>query len=118
MRLFPSISAAAISGALVVPVFTHGSRAIAQHSDSAILQCVWGAIGILIAVVSVADFSHIAEDWRRGSLFSWRSIARDFSGRRFERIVLPTWMRMGVGGMSAVISSLVLKALGFEFWAR
>ena len=113
MRLFPSIPAAAISGAVVLPAFTHGSRAIAQHSDSSFLQFVWGTIGVLITVVSIGDFRHIAEDWRRGSLFSWRSLARDFSERRFERIVLPSWKRMGVWFLSAVLSSVVLKALGF-----
>ena len=115
MRFFPSIPAAAISGAVVVPVFTHGSRVITQHTDSSLIQFFWAVIGFLITVASIGDFSHIAEDWRRGSLFSWRSIGRDFSEKRFGRIVVPSWIRVGVWFASFVASFVVLKVLRFEF---
>ena len=115
MLICPSIPAAAVAGAVVLPLFTYGARLIGHSLQNDLLQFLWCAIGVFITVAAIGDFRHIAEDWRKGRLFSWRSLARDFSEQRFERFVVPAWIRMGVWFASVVISSLLLKAVGLEF---
>ena len=112
MQLFPSTPAAAVAGAIGCPLCMYASSVIAQRSESPWLQFAVACIAFVVTALAIVDFRSFRDDWRRGSLFSWRSMARDFSDRRFERVVLPAWKRMAVWFASVVVSTALLQSLG------
>jgi hypothetical protein len=108
MRLFPSMFAAIVTGAVGMPLLISGWKFIEASSHNHALLLLWTIIVLVIPVVlTTTDLRDIARRWREAGLFG--SVSDTASRDAFRQIYLPAWTRMGAWFVSAVVSLLLLK---------
>jgi hypothetical protein len=110
-RILPSIPAAVVTGAVVMPLFILGWRFIEASLRSQAAVFLWFIIAFFVPVLlATADIKYAARRKRElGGLFRPLTSEDDF-----RLFYIPTWRRMFVWFVSTVVSVLVLKALGIE----
>jgi hypothetical protein len=110
MRIFPSVPAAIVTGAVVMPAFMWGCQFIERTFHSQGLVLLWAIVAFLIPVLfSTGDMRYAAKRWREVGFF--RPLA---SREDFQRFYIPAWTRMAVWFVSTAVAMLVLKAFGVD----
>lgn len=116
MRIFPSILASVVTGAVVLPLCIAGMRFLASALQPGMLllscQILWGTLSFFIPViVSTMDMRRVRQRQREvnGGIFTVLATRQDFS-----EFYVPAWLRMGVLFFSAVVSVLILERLGLH----
>jgi hypothetical protein len=113
MRLFPSMPAAIVTGAIGTPLLIWGWNFIQTTWDSPLLVLVWAIVALIIpAVLATTDLRDVARRWRDAGLFG--SVSAPGSREAFRQIYLPAWRRMAAWFVSAVASLLLLKIIGMN----
>lgn len=109
MRVFPSIPAAIVAGAVVAPIHAWGWNHLKAGDHGSLAQFLWMVIGCFVPVlVSTADLRYVLNHWRNG-----RSFLQPWASREdFQRFYLPAWRRMLVWFVSVVASMLLLRVAG------
>jgi hypothetical protein len=116
MRIFPSISASVVTGAVVLPLCITGINFLASALQPGILllasQILWGTLTLFIPVaVATMDMRRVRDRQRQlgGDIFT------PLAGRQdFREIYVPAWLRMGALFFSALVSLLILQRLGLH----
>ena len=108
MRIFPSIPAAVVLGAVSMPLNKAGDHIFKASSllsplDLLVFILTLGAPMLL----ATFDFPYAK---RRGWIMSIREITRD----DWKFLFVPSWIRIGVFFFSGIISIFIFKSLGFE----
>jgi hypothetical protein len=76
MRLFPSMPAAIVTGAVGMPLLIWGWKFIETTSHSQLLVLVWAIVAFIIPVVlATVDLRDVARRWRTGRMRSETSRA-------------------------------------------
>jgi hypothetical protein len=110
MRVFPSIPAAIVTGAVAMPMFMWGWQVIERCLHSQALVLLWAVVAFFTPVLfSTGDMRYAVKRWREVGFF--RPLA---SREDFQQFYIPAWIRMGVLFISTVVAMLVLKAFGFD----
>ena len=113
MRVFPSMPAAIVTGAVGVPLLIWGWQVIEARSHSQLLLLLWAIVALIIPVVlATIDLRDIARRWREAGFFGPGSVPA--SRDAFRRIYFPAWTRMAAWFVSAVVSLLLLKIMGMN----
>ncbi len=108
MRILPSIPAAVVAGAVVMPLFMVGMNYLEERQASPVLIILWFVVGFFVPLAfSTADMSHVIAHWRQEGFY--RPMASEHDFRLFY---YPAWTRMAVWFASCVVSVFSLKALG------
>jgi uncharacterized membrane protein YhaH (DUF805 family) len=111
MRLFPSIPAAIVTGAVGMPLLISGWKFIETTSHSQLLVLVWAIVAFIIPVVlATIDLRDVARRWRDAGFFG--PVSAPASREAFRQIYFPAWTRMAAWFVSAVVSLLLLKIVG------
>jgi hypothetical protein len=111
MRLFPSMPAAIVTGAVGMPLLIWGWKFIETTSHSQLLVLVWAIVAFIIPVVlATIDLRDVARRWRDASFFG--PVSAPASREAFRQIYFPAWTRMAAWFVSAVVSLLLLKIVG------
>jgi hypothetical protein len=110
-RIFPSMPAAIVVGALVIPLHRLGWKFIETTLHDNILLFVWLVVSFFIPVLlATGDLKYWASTRReRGSNFVPSMSADDF-----RLFYIPAWKRMFVLFVSAGSSGLLLNAFGIR----
>jgi hypothetical protein len=110
MRLFPSIPAAIVTGAVGMPLLISGWKFIEATSHSQLLLLLWAIVAFIIPVVlATTDLRDVARRWREAG-----SVSAPASRDAFRQIYFPAWTRMTAWFVSAVLSLLLLKIVGIN----
>ncbi len=110
MRVFPSIPAAIVTGAVVMPVFMWGWQVIEQTTHNQVLVLFWAVLAFFAPVLfSTGDMQYAFKRWREVGFFRALTSREDF-----QRFYIPAWIRVGVLLVSSVTAMLALKALGLD----
>jgi hypothetical protein len=113
MRLFPSVPAAVVTGAVGMPLLISGWKFIEATSRSQLLLLLWAIVAFAVPVVlATIDLRDIARRWREAGQFG--SFFAPASGEAFRQIYFPAWARMAAWFVSAVVSLLLLKIAGIN----
>ena len=112
-RVLPSIPAAAAAGAVGVPLLIVGWRFLERTSGSQLLLIVWGVVAFFVPLFFAVHDRQEAARWRSERGFLGLFIA-PASREAFRRFYIPAWKRMAVWFISAVASTLLLKAAGVD----
>jgi hypothetical protein len=108
MRLFPSMPAAFVTGAVGMPLLISGWKFIEATSHSQLLLLLWAIVAFIIPVVlATTDLRDVARRWREAGFFGSGSASA--SRDAFRQIYFPAWTRMAAWFVSAVVSLLLLK---------
>jgi hypothetical protein len=108
MLKLPSIPAAIVTGAIVVPLFVWGMNFLESSFHSTWLMGLWAILAFFVPILfSTADMKHLATQWRKGGI--WRSAS---SLEDFTVFVIPAWLRLFVVLASALTAFLVMEAIG------
>ena len=114
MRVFPSIPAAIVTGAVVLPVCIRGMEIITAtlHPGPVLLtvQLIWSLITFFMPILlSTMDMRYSMRRWREVGFFSPMSSREDFL-----QLYIPCWGRMVVMLVSTVVAVIVLKGFGLN----
>jgi hypothetical protein len=110
MRVFPSMPAAIVTGAVGMPLLIWGWKFIEATSHSQLLLLLWAIVAFIIPVVLVTtDLRDVAKRWREAG-----SVSPPASREVFRHIYFPAWTRMAAWFISAVVSLLLLKITGMN----
>ena len=110
MRVFPSIPAAIVTGAVVIPVFMWGCQVIERSLHSQAIVLLWAFIAFFTPVLfSTGDMRYAVMRWQEFGFF--RPLA---SREDFQQFYIPAWIRMGVLIVSTIASIVVLKVFGLD----
>jgi hypothetical protein len=113
MRLFPSMSAAIVTGAVGMPLLISGWKFIEATSHSQLLLLLWAVVAFIIPVVlATTDLRDVARRWRDAGFFG--SVSATASRDAFRQIYFPAWTRMAAWFVSAVLSLLLLRIVGIN----
>jgi hypothetical protein len=113
MRVFPSMPAAIVTGAVGMPLLVWGWNFIEASSHSQLLLLLWAIVALIIPVVlATTDLRDIARRWREAGFFGPRSVPASWEAFRY--IYFPAWTRMAAWFVSAVVSLLLLKIIGMN----
>src|SRR4030095_9257056 len=113
MRLFPSMPAAIVTGAVGMPLLIWGWKFIETTSHSELLVLVWAIVALIIPVVlATIDLRDVARRWRDAGFFG--SVPAPKPREAFRHIYFPAWVRMAAWFVSAVVSLLLLKITGMN----
>ena len=113
MRVFPSMPAAIVTGAVGMPLLIWGWKFIEATSHSQLLLVLWAIVAFIIPVVlATIDLRDIARRWREAGFFG--SLSPPASRESFRHIYFPAWTRMAAWFVSAVVSLLLLKIIGMN----
>lgn len=109
MLKIPSYKAAAIFGAIGMPVFVYVLKIIEDKSINQIALIIWAIIGFgLPMLISTCEFNYIRKEMKEGrSFFGPWTKSQDF-----KEFFFPTWKRMSVWFLAACISLLLLNRTG------
>src|SRR5688572_25473786 len=108
MRIFPSMPAAIVGGAVGMPLLTYGCQLIERTFASGWLVVLWVLVAFVIPfVISTADLKYLSKSWRESGLYSM-SVKRE----DFVLFYIPAWSRTLVWFVSSVASFLLLRAVG------
>lgn len=112
MRIFPSSLVAAVTGAVVLPVFIWGWHFIERTTQSQVLVVVWGVVALCVPVATATmDFKSIRQRQRELGVDLFRPLA---SKQDFAELYVPAWIRMGVMAFAALVSFLILEWVGVK----
>jgi hypothetical protein len=116
MRIFPSLLASVVTGAMVLPLCIAGMQFLASALQPGMLllfcQILWVTLTFFIPVAaSTMDMRRVRERQRelRGDIFTPLASRQDF-----REILVPAWLRMGALFFSALVSLLILQRLGLH----
>lgn len=110
MRIFPSVPAAIMCGAIGMPLLAYGSNFIERTSASEWLLLPLLLVTLFVPFfVSTGDLKYLASRWRESGHFSVLVRREDFT-----RFYIPAWLRTLVWFVSGIASLLLLKAVGVE----
>jgi hypothetical protein len=113
MRVFPSMPAAIVTGAVGMPLLIWGWKFIETSSHSQLLLLLWAIVALIIPVVlATTDLRDIATRWREAGSFGPGSVPA--SRDAFRHIYFPAWTRMAAWFVSAVVSLLLLRIIGMN----
>jgi hypothetical protein len=113
MRLFPSMPAAIVTGAVGMPLLIWGWKFIEATSHSQLLVLLWAIVAFIIPVVlATTDLRDVAKRWREAGFFG--SVSPPATREVFRHIYFPAWIRMAAWFVSAVVSLLLLKITGMN----
>jgi hypothetical protein len=113
MRLFPSMPAAIVTGAVGMPLLISGWKFIEATSHSQLLLLLWAVVAFIIPVVlATTDLREIARRWQEAGLFG--SASAPASRDAFRQIYFPAWKRMAAWFVAALLSLLLLKIVGIN----
>ena len=114
MRVFPSILASIVTGAVVMPLFIAGMEFLVSALHPGILllavQLFWGIIAFLVPVAfSTMDLKYVRQRQRDigGDIFTVLASREDFS-----ELYVPTSIRMGLLVVSLLVALTTLERLG------
>jgi hypothetical protein len=112
MRILPSTVAAAVTGAVVLPVFVGGMNLLDRSLPHGLVllagQVFWAVSAFFIPVIfSTGDMKYAVQRWREVGWFRVLASREDF-----ESFYIPAWIRIGVMGLSALFSFLILARIG------
>jgi hypothetical protein len=109
---FPSAMAAALVGAVCVPLAILGGEALSRMGSGDLVLIVWSVLTFLVpASFSTGDMKRVWADWKAYGIRAGMPRANDF-----REFMLPAWGRLMVLFASAVVSMLLLKYL-FGWWS-
>jgi hypothetical protein len=109
MRIIPSMPAAFITGAVIIPICGLGWRFFETTYPSQLLLILWVILTFMVPVLlATADIHFIRRYWRETGVFRMRLPTAD----DFRRFYFPAWCRMLVLFIAAVTSDLVLRLFG------
>jgi hypothetical protein len=110
MRIFPSVPAAIVGGAVGMPLLLYGSTFIERTLASQWLLLPWILIVFVVPfLVSTGDLKYLFKSWRQSGLYSLSVKREDFA-----LFYIPAWSRALVWFVSGVASYLLLRAVGIE----
>ena len=113
MRVFPSMPAAIVTGAVGMPLLIWGWKFIEATSHSQLLVLLWAIVALIIPVVlATTDLRDVAKRWREAGFFG--SVSAPASRDASRHIYFPAWARMAAWFVSAVVSLLLLKITGLN----
>jgi hypothetical protein len=113
MRVFPSMPAAIVTGAVGMPLLIWGWEFIEASSHSQLLLLLWAIVALIIPVLlATTDLRDIAKRWREAGFFASGSVPG--SREAFRNIYFPAWTRMVAWFVSAVVSLSLLKIIGMN----
>jgi hypothetical protein len=113
MRVFPSMPAAIVTGAVGMPLLIWGWKFIEASSHSQLLLLLWAIVAFIIPVVlATTDLRDVARRWREAGFLG--SVSVPASREAFRHIYFPAWTRMAAWFVSAVVSLLLLKITGMN----
>jgi uncharacterized membrane protein YhaH (DUF805 family) len=88
MRLFPSMRAAIVTGAVGMPLLIWGWKFIETTSHSQLLVLVWAIVAFIIPVaLATIDFRDVARRWRDAGFFG--PVSAPPSREAFRQIYFP-----------------------------
>jgi hypothetical protein len=109
MRLFPSIPAAIVCGAVIMPLSVEGNACLEEAGWHPVIRIAWLVIAFFAPVLfSTLDFSYFRG---RGLLAFFRPAV---SAAAFRTIYLPAWGRMLVLFLSTIVSIGTLSHFGIK----
>ena len=104
MRVFPSIPAAIVTGAVVIPVFMRGLQVIERTTHSPVLVLSWAVLAFFAPVLfSTGDMRYAVKRWREVGYLRPLMSREDF-----QQFYIPAWIRISVVFVSAVAARLAL----------
>src|SRR5262245_13873603 len=113
MRVFPSMPAAIVTGAVGMPLLIWGWKFIEAISHSQLLLLLWAIVVLIIPVLlATTDLRDIGRRLRESGFFRSRSVPA--SHETCRHIYFPAWTRMAAWFVSAVVSLLLLKIIGMN----
>jgi hypothetical protein len=105
-RFFPSYPAAALFGAVFMPLSGLGLA----YFTNGVLFLFWAVLTFFVPIIiSTIDLRRSWELWRKNK---WDF---GFSRKLLAEFYLPTWGRMGVYIVSAVVAVVALQLMGVKF---
>ena len=111
MRIFPSIPAAIITGAVGAPIMVIGWSLIERKTGNQLLVLLWVAAAFFIPVYfSVVDREFMTKRRREEGFLS--SFLAPVSREALLNLYIPSWLRMAACFASAVTSLMLLKIFG------
>ena len=94
----------------MLPVFVWGWHFIERTLHSPALVLLWAVVAFFVPVAfSTMDFKYARERRRELGVGLFHPLV---SGQDFTELYIPAWIRMGVMGLSALFSLLILDRLG------
>lgn len=110
MRVFPSIPAAIVTGAVVMPAFILGCQFIEQTFLSDALSLLWAVFAFFVPIlVSTCDLRYIVKGWREDGFFRIKVSREDF-----RQFYIPAWIRIAVLFASTGLAVIVFRSLGLD----
>lgn len=111
MLKIPSSKAAAICGAICMPVFIYVLKIIVEKSINQITLIIWAIIGFTLPMlISTCEFNYIRKEMKEGRSFFGPWI----KPQDFKEFFSPTWKRMFVWFLATCISFLLLGIIGIN----
>ncbi len=106
MRIFPSVPAAIVCGAVGMPLLAYGIRYLERISASEWLLLALVIVTFLMPfLVSTTDLKYVKSKWRTPGFYSMKR-------EDLRLFYIPAWLRMLVWWGSASLSLLLLRTLG------
>lgn len=108
MRIFPSVPAAIVCGAVGMPLLGYGFHYLERISASEWMLLALVIVAFLVPfVVSTTDLKYLKSKWREPGFYSMKR-------EDLRLFYVPAWLRMVVWWGSASLSLLLLRALGLK----
>lgn len=109
MKIIPSIPAAIVTGAIIIPLCGLGWRFIERTYDNQPLVILWVFLSFIVPVfLSTMDLQFLVRRWRENGVLRMCPGAPG----DFRLFYVPAWRRMLVLFGAAVVSGFLLRLVG------